>query len=631
MKLSVLCSVGLGVSALIAIGVPSVVAQQAPQFRAGTDITRLEVTVLDSKTRLPVRGLTAEDFTIKVSGREQPVQALAEIVAPGSVPGRVAETADVGTNDLTRPRLLVILFNDASGNQDPFNRRTGIAIARRIVEQMGPQDRLAVLFTRDNRKAQNFTTDRALLHAAIDSFNPMQTRGVRPFKVLARVQTFLTNLAGYRRAIFYITPNEHMSSSEDQRNAFGIDESALQVQRELRAVASGAGVSHVPIHTFSTHGLHAIGATDLKPGGMTLRELDDHVERLRTVASQTGGRVTVADNAPSERVDEVFEEMGSYYALGFAHQYPLDGSLRWLTVSVNRPDVIVMPSGVPIRATPIVTVPGAGRGTAEGAEVVSNERLAAALASAVPGGTLPLRLSATAAQARTGRQHMVALTVALPVVPPGVAERFRVATTVFDGEGRREMFSQTQDVSLTGDAATASGPTEVVLPVMLAAGRYNVRVAVTRRTAADSGNVDVTVVVPDFGAAPLALSGLAVGVAGLRSPAGQEALAGTMPFAPTSLRTFGSDARVGVWLRVHQPAKQVQPVAVTTTVLDAAGVVVVNERQTYEVAAFHEGSVEHRVELPLSTLKPGEYLLQIVGESAGHREYRDLRFVAERR
>jgi VWFA-related protein len=608
-----------------------IAAQQPPQFRAGVDLTRLEVTVLDRRTRLPVSGLTAADFTVTVSGREQPVATLVEVRESELSQGRIAAKSDVTTNEVARPRLLVIVFNDASGNRDPFNRRTGIAIARQIVSEMASDDRIAVVFTRDNRRAQNFTRDVGLLHAAVDSFNPMQTAGTAPLKTLARVQSFLGSLAGYRRAIFYITPNEDLSLTGDQVNAFGIDESALQVQRELRAVASGAGLGHVPIHTFSTHGLHAIDEMDLKHGGQSLRRVDDHVERLRTIAALTGGRATVADNAPAERVDEVFEEMRSYYALGFSHQYPLDGTLRWMTVSVKRPDVVVMPSAVPIRATPSV---GPATGLAErggSAGAVSDERLAAALASPVPGGALPLRLSATAIRGRSGRNHTVALTLALPVVPHGVSERFRVATTVFDGEGRRELLNQTQEVSLVGDASTASAPTEVILPLSLAPGRYNIRVAASRRNVADAGNVDMTVVVPDFSGESLALSGLAVGVAGRRPPAGQEVLSGLMPFAPTSSRTFGGNEQAGAWLRVYQPDQSVKGVTVTTSILDAAGAAVVSENKRFEAGDFVDGVVEHRINLPLASLKAGEYLLEVVAVSADRRVYRDLRFVVEQR
>ena len=45
---------------------PSQTPQRPPVFRAGVDLTHLDVTVLDRQRR-PVRGLTAADFTIGMS------------------------------------------------------------------------------------------------------------------------------------------------------------------------------------------------------------------------------------------------------------------------------------------------------------------------------------------------------------------------------------------------------------------------------------------------------------------------------------------------------------------------------------------------------------------------------------
>ena len=52
-------------------------------------------------------------------------------------------------------------------------------IARNVVDQLGPADLAAVVFTFLGR-AQNFTADRAQLMAAIDSFTPGTIPGVGP-------------------------------------------------------------------------------------------------------------------------------------------------------------------------------------------------------------------------------------------------------------------------------------------------------------------------------------------------------------------------------------------------------------------------------------------------------------------
>src|SRR5262245_45005625 len=53
-----------------------VLAQQVaqPSFKAGVQLVRIDVTVLDDK-RQPVRGLKASDFTVLEDGQPRPIRA----------------------------------------------------------------------------------------------------------------------------------------------------------------------------------------------------------------------------------------------------------------------------------------------------------------------------------------------------------------------------------------------------------------------------------------------------------------------------------------------------------------------------------------------------------------------------
>src|SRR5262245_50147508 len=95
---------------------------QAPQsssvqetFRTGVELVRLDVSVLDQDRR-PIRGLTAQNFTILEDGKPQPIAAFSAIDVPD-----VAEPAagwmhavgsDVATNQLDVRRVVVILMDD---------------------------------------------------------------------------------------------------------------------------------------------------------------------------------------------------------------------------------------------------------------------------------------------------------------------------------------------------------------------------------------------------------------------------------------------------------------------------------------------------------------------------------------
>ncbi len=155
---------------------PPPASQQPPTFRTGIDVVQLDVTVLD-KDRHPVRGLTAEDFTILDKGRPQPIVAF----SPVDVPAPVSDVApwmrdaplDVVSNAENR-RLVAIVMDDAYAKLEPDVTKRAKQIARNAVDQLGPGDLAAVVFTFLGR-AQNFTADRSQLVQAIESYTPKTT------------------------------------------------------------------------------------------------------------------------------------------------------------------------------------------------------------------------------------------------------------------------------------------------------------------------------------------------------------------------------------------------------------------------------------------------------------------------
>ncbi len=161
---------GLAVTALVIV-LGQATQPQLPSFRSGVDIVRLDVSVLD-KDRRPVRGLTPADFVITVDGTPQPVVAFEEVVLPPrqvpTAPWMREVAPDVKTNALSEPRLFIILMDDLRTPTDPYMMNTAKAIGRSIVDELLPSDLAAVVFTKNNSHAQELTSDRALLLAAIE-------------------------------------------------------------------------------------------------------------------------------------------------------------------------------------------------------------------------------------------------------------------------------------------------------------------------------------------------------------------------------------------------------------------------------------------------------------------------------
>ncbi len=151
---------------------------QQPLFRARADVVNLDVSVLD-KDRHPVRDLKAADFTILEDGKPQPIVAFSAVDVPEAPPSSSLAVAtawtrtiapDVQNNDLPKDgRIFVLLFDDALIPLDPKIVQDAKKIGRDVIDHLGPGDQMAVAFSEASRAAQDFTSDRARLLAAVES------------------------------------------------------------------------------------------------------------------------------------------------------------------------------------------------------------------------------------------------------------------------------------------------------------------------------------------------------------------------------------------------------------------------------------------------------------------------------
>src|SRR5262245_12031756 len=168
----------LSVSSLAGFAVAS--AQQLPStppqstFRGGVDVVQWDALVLD-KDRRPIRGLTSEDFLVLENGKPQPIVAFDAVDVPEPAASTTAwmrdAAHDVVSNEIDSRRLLAIVIDDAHIDFDPGVAQLAKQTAKTAIEQLGPTDLAAVVFTFLGRQ-QNFTTDRSKLMAAVDSLVP---------------------------------------------------------------------------------------------------------------------------------------------------------------------------------------------------------------------------------------------------------------------------------------------------------------------------------------------------------------------------------------------------------------------------------------------------------------------------
>jgi VWFA-related protein len=160
---------------LVAAAGTQVTTKQPPTFRTRTDVVQLDVSVLD-KQGVPVRGLTAADFTVFENGVAQPIVAFAAVDVPTWAAGQAGwmrEIApDVATNRRDAQRVVVIVLDDFAIPRDPGMARTAKEIATATIDRLGPADLAAVVYVLGRRQGQEFTVDRARLRASVDRFIP---------------------------------------------------------------------------------------------------------------------------------------------------------------------------------------------------------------------------------------------------------------------------------------------------------------------------------------------------------------------------------------------------------------------------------------------------------------------------
>jgi hypothetical protein len=301
-----------------------------------------------------------------------------------------------------------------------------------------------------------------------------------------------------------------------------------------------------------------------------------------------------------------------------------NGKFRKVEVRVSVPDVDVRTrSGydIPLPPKPSTkAVPGA---------------IDLALVQGLPNGDLAMFATAAPFASAVKQGAEVAVVVRIPesrTAGPGRAQatsltrRVNVVATAVNAARRFQgALTQAIDVTLRPDAR-ASGEYEVISRLPLEPGRYQIRLAA--ETASQMGTVFLDVDVPDFAKAALSLSGLMLQkVPGLQvAPA--DALAAVIPVVPTSVRDISRTDRVAAFVRVHQGGtRALMPVAVATRIRNDADAMVFDAETMLSAERFAaHRAADHLVDIPVTRLAPGPYVLSIEAVLAKTTLRRDLRF-----
>src|ERR1700683_905023 len=333
----------MGLAATVAMaalaGLGLTPAIQQPTFRAGTDLVRLEVSVIDNKGE-PVRGLTAKDFAVSEDGRPQVVTTFKAVDWPDTVTNGPAPRAwadsvsrDVVTNSVERRRLLVIVMDDAVTEFDATVMEWAKTLAGDVIAQMGPHDLASVLFTRDTLNDQDFTSDHARLLATADTFggttHPSCMDMLDSLGTIEKAATYLTVAADAPKALVYITG----SMPVDVGSIGG----SCPLGDRAKDAFLAAERANIPVYPIDVCGVRPYIPGPHPPDPCHPEEGPPfpRVGFLKTVAANTGGQPIVETNDSLPGIRQMFRDISSYYLVGYVpSNNKADGRRRRIEVKV---------------------------------------------------------------------------------------------------------------------------------------------------------------------------------------------------------------------------------------------------------------------------------------------------------
>jgi VWFA-related protein len=327
-----------------------------------------------------VTGLTAADFTVKEDGVERPIAAFTAVDLSGDSPANVAggpvalptgATTSAGASAASareaRPGRLVTILMDRS---TPPGEPTIVArhIADAVVDQLGPGDQAAVLYTGFGTP-QEFTSDRTRLHAIIaksdpsavlsddvmamqefQDVDPMQTGacycGLCVPETIAHVAEVI-QAASQRKVLFFVGHDMEFQSARD--------DCGFLLRKARERMVRAIDVANLTVHVIDPVGL----ANSLPSAQASCCNTPFHRDMARktaamiagdnrrratlmTIPAYTGGRTVLNTNAPWAAVPAIFAESATYYLIAIPPAHTTaDGSYHRLEVKVNRRGVQV--------------------------------------------------------------------------------------------------------------------------------------------------------------------------------------------------------------------------------------------------------------------------------------------------
>jgi VWFA-related protein len=641
-------------------------------FKMNAELVLTNVVARDTKTGDLVRGLKQSDFSILENGKQQRISTfdfeaveraapLNEATISGLAVGSSGnKAAVVARPDELRNHRLIVMFFDLTSMQPEDLDRSVAAAKEFLRNKMQPADLVALISLGNTLKVdQDFTADKTALINEVAVYNGTEGQG------FAEGATANTNqvedATGYTpdeseyndlntdRELFALKAVAKSLEKITEKKSLlyfsgGIQRSGIENQASLRAAVNAAVRANLAIYSVDTRGLQAVTplgdastgslrGTSAFNGGALTNNMNANLatqEVMTTLSVDTGGKAFFDSNDFAPAFAQVQRDTSAYYAIGFhSSNLARDGRYRKLTLKVNRP-------GVKLEYRPGYYAPAdfqhAGK---EDRERDLDEQLA----SDLPATDMAVYLDALFFRLDENRFFVpVSIIVPgsqIPFVKGGDKDKatLDIIGTVID-EAKRPIGQARETVKLNLDPSLQARQKNIQYTTSfnLPPGKYRLKFVVRENQTGRMGSFEAEITLPEMKKAPLKMSSIVL--ASMRQPSKKNTplVRGGQEYVPNISHVFRRDQHLYLLYEIYSPAREKpaenQPKGTKPGISLLSGLEMIQgSTKVYETPLVQakainvEGrdAVAVELDVPLSGLKPGQYVCQlnVIDDAAG--------------
>jgi VWFA-related protein len=576
--------------------------------------------------------------------------------------------------ELRNHRLIVMLF-DLTSMQPEDLERSVEAAQTFLKTKMQPADLIALVSLGDTLTVdQDFTADKDALIREVGAYNGTEGQGfaeganansnqVEDTTAYTPDESEYNDLNTDRELFALRAISQSLAKINEKKSLLyfsgGLSRDGIENEASLRSAINAAVRADLAIYSVDTRGLQAIGplgdastgsyrGTSGYNGGALMNNMQsnfDTQEVMATLSSDTGGKAFFDSNDFAPAFAQVQKDNSAYYAIGF-HSTNLarDGKYRKLTIKINRP-------GIKLEYRPGYYAPADFK---HSGKEDREQELQDQLSSDLPATDIAVYMDAMYFRLDATRYYMpVSLVVPgsqIPFVKGGDKDKatLDIIGAVID-ETKRPVGRIRDTVKLNLDASQQARQKNVQYTTSfnLPPGKYEVKFVVRENQTGRMGSFIAEVTLPDLKKAPLKMSSILL--ASQRTPSKKQdpLVRNGQEYVPNISHVFRQDQHLYLLYEIYDPAHEKVAAAdepkgskpgapgdrstspgskpginLLTSLELIQGSTKIYETPIVQARAINvEGrdAVSFELDVPLSGLKPGQYLCQlnVIDDAAG--------------